>query len=153
MITTAVSALLDAAWPYLAMFASAFISATLLPFASEAVLVAGLKSGIASASGLLVAATAGNVGGSLLNWWMGLGIRHFEGRRWFPFKAEDIARAGDRFNRYGVWVLLLSWLPVVGDPLTLVAGVMRVPLWIFMLLVTVGKAARYLVVAYFASWI
>lgn len=140
--------LIDAVWPYAAMFVSAFVSATLLPFASEAVLVGELRSGLGSTAGLVTIATIGNVGGSTLNWWMGRAVHRFKGRRWFPFKADDIARATERFSRYGPWLLLLSWVPVIGDPLTLVAGILRVPLGVFLVLVTIGKAARYIVIAW-----
>ena len=141
------SALIEAIWPYGTMFASAFLSATVLPFASEAVLLAQLKGGYGSTVGLLATATVGNVGGSTLNWWMGRLLLRFQNRSWFPFKPDDIARASERFQRYGTWVLLFAWLPVIGDPLTLVAGVLRVPLVVFLVLVTIGKAARYVVIA------
>ncbi len=140
------SALLEAIWPYATMVTSAFLSATLLPFASEAVLLAQLKGGYGSTLGLLAAATVGNVGGSTLNWWMGRLLLRFQDRSWFPFKPDTIARAAERFKRFGTWVLLLSWVPVIGDPLTLVAGVLRVPLALFLVLVTIGKAARYAVI-------
>jgi membrane protein YqaA with SNARE-associated domain len=143
-------AVFDALWPYATMFVSAFVSATLLPFASEAVLLAQLKSGYGSALGLLAAATVGNVGGSTVNWWMGRLLLRFQDRGWFPFKPADIARASERFQRFGTGVLLLSWVPIIGDPLTLVAGVLRVPLAVFLVLVTVGKLGRYLVVAHFS---
>ncbi len=129
------------------MFGSAFLSATLLPFASEVVLAGQIKAGYGSIAGLLVAATVGNVGGSTLNWWMGRVLLRYQDRSWFPFKPDDIARATERFRTFGTWVLLLSWVPVVGDPLTLVAGVLRVPLARFLVLVTIGKAGRYAVVA------
>lgn len=140
--------LIDAAWPYAVMVVSAFVSATLLPLASEAVLAVELSRGHGSTVGLVSAATIGNVAGSTLNWWMGRAVHRFTGRRWFPFSADAIARATERFQRYGTWSLLLSWLPVIGDPLTLVAGILRVPFGIFLVLVTLGKAARYIVIAW-----
>jgi membrane protein YqaA with SNARE-associated domain len=143
-----VGALIDAVWPYAVMFVSAFVSATLLPFASEAVLVAELRGGLGSTAGLVTIATIGNVAGSTLNWWMGRAVHRFTGRRWFPFKANAIARATERFKRFGPWLLLLSWVPVIGDPLTLVAGILRVPLGVFFTLVTIGKAGRYIVIAW-----
>lgn len=146
-ICLAMLAPIEALWPYGAVFVSAFASATLLPMASEAVLFGAIKAGLASTAGLLAAATAGNVGGSALNWWMGRWLLRFQHRRWFPFSPAALERATAWFERRGVWVLLLSWLPVVGDPLTLVAGVLRVPLGLFLALVTIGKAARYAVIA------
>lgn len=141
---------LDWLWPYLLLAGAAFLAATLLPFSSEVALVAQMKSGLGSTAGLVTAASIGNVAGSTFNWWLGGALRRFEGRRWFPFKPADIARATERFNRYGTWVLLLAWVPVIGDPLTLVAGVLRVPLGVFLLFVTLGKVARYAAVAVLA---
>ncbi|MGY4532029.1 membrane protein YqaA with SNARE-associated domain [Pseudomonas sp. TE3786] len=132
---------------YLGLFASAFIAATLLPLQSEAVLVGLLLTGGYSTAALLLVATAGNVLGSLLNWGLGRAVERYRQRRWFPASAQQLQRAQQWYQRYGCWTLLLSWLPIVGDPLTLVAGVMREPLWRFLLLVSIAKAGRYLVLA------
>ena len=67
----------------------------------------------------------------------------FRNRAWFPVKDATNARAQAWFARYGVWSLLLSWVPIVGDPLTLVAGIMRVPIERFLVFVTLGKVLRY----------
>ena len=134
-------------WPLLAMLLTAFGAATLLPFSSEVALVAALKSGTANGPALVVAATLGNVGGACFNWWIGRNVRRFEGRRWFPFNATTITKASERFRRFGSWSLLFSWLPIVGDPLTFVAGVLRVPLVAFLPLVAIGKGGRYLALA------
>lgn len=134
---------MEAFLAYASMAGVAFLAASLLPFSSEVVLAAQIKAGFASTTGLLIAATLGNVAGSLFNWWLGRFARHYEGRRWFPFKPETIAAASARFQRFGTWSLLFSWLPIVGDPLTFVAGVLRVPVIPFLILVTIGKAARY----------
>lgn len=142
--------LIDQFWPYALITFWAFLAATILPLSSEVALLAQIKSGFGSVGWLVAAATVGNVGGSALNWWLGASVLRFQERWWFPFKAEVIAAATQRFNRYGVWVLLLSWLPVIGDPLTLIAGLLRVPLAIFLPLVAIGRAARYLVVAWVA---
>jgi membrane protein YqaA with SNARE-associated domain len=96
---------------------------------------------------LLVSATAGNTLGSLANWLLGYFIEHFRDRRWFPVKAEALARAELWYGKWGKWSLLLSWAPVIGDALTLAAGLMRVPLRTFLPLVLVAKGARYLVIA------
>lgn len=95
------------------------------------------------------AATAGNVLGALVNWWLGLYALHFQGRRWFPFKQKEIDRGHNLFMKYGLASLLLAWLPIVGDPITFVAGVCRVPVWIFLVLVTIGKGARYAALLWF----
>ena len=117
---------------YLGLFLSAFGAASLLPLQSEA---------------LLVVASVGNVLGSVLNAALGRGIERFHERRWFPVSAQRLEQAKLTYRRYGRWSLLLSWVPVIGDPLTLMAGVMREPWWSFLLLVTLAKTGRYLVLA------
>ena len=137
---------------YLLLFLSAFIAATFLPFYSEAwlyLLLQDASSPLSVALPVLVA-TEGNVLGACLNWWLGRSLLRFAGSRWFYFSAAQIARAQTGFQRYGLWTLLFSWLPVVGDPLTLIAGVLRVRFGVFVLLVTAGKLARYAVVAWLA---
>ena len=132
---------------YLGLFLAAFGAATLLPLQSEAVLVALLLSGKYALWSLLAVATLGNVLGSLVNWWLGRAIERFQDRRWFPVSPKHLEKARVHYQRYGHWSLLLSWLPVIGDPLTLVAGVMREPLGRFLLIVTLAKGARYGVLA------
>ena len=132
---------------YLGLFAAAFGAATLLPLQSEALLVGLIASDHYWLWGLLGVATLGNVLGSLVNWWLGHGLEWFQDRRWFPVSAKHMATARKHYERYGHWSLLLSWLPVIGDPLTLIAGVMREPLGRFLLIVTLAKGARYAVVA------
>lgn len=128
------------------LFIAAFGAATLLPLQSEAVL-AGLLILDRYPVWLLVAvATAGNVLGSVVNWLLGRSIERFRQRRWFPVSEAQLTRAQRAYHRYGRWSLLLSWVPVIGDPLTLVAGVMREPLRSFVAIVLVAKLGRYLVV-------
>lgn len=129
------------------LFLSAFGAATLLPLQSEAVLVALLSTGGHTPGVLVAVATLGNVLGSVVNWCLGLGLERYRTRRWFPVSPARLAQAQGFYRRYGQWSLLLSWMPVIGDPLTLVAGLMREPLWRFLLLVTVAKLGRYLVLA------
>ena len=132
---------------YLGLFFAAFGAATLLPLQSEAVLVGLLVSGHYGLWWLLGIATLGNVLGSLVNWWLGLWVEHIKGRRWFPVSDRQLEKARTHYQRWGHWTLLLSWVPIIGDPLTLVAGVMREPLWRFLLLVTLAKGLRYAVLA------
>ncbi len=132
---------------YISLFASALIAATILPMQSEAVLTVLLVAGEASVFWLLVVATVGNVLGSVINWVLGRFILRFQQRRWFPASPAQLARAQDWYARWGLWSLLASWVPVVGDPLTVVAGVMRVRLLPFLFLVTLAKGGRYLVLA------
>ncbi|MDB5995190.1 MAG: hypothetical protein JWP42_2326 [Pseudomonas sp.] len=133
---------------YIGLFFAAFGAATLLPLQSEALLVGLLLSDRYWLWALLAVATLGNVLGSLLNWWLGRGIERFRERRWFPVKPGHLEKARINYQRYGHWSLLLSWVPVIGDPLTLVAGVMREPLGRFLLIVTFAKGARYAVLAF-----
>lgn len=132
---------------YPALFLSALAAATLLPLQSEAVLVVLLLGGAHTTWVLLAVATFGNVLGSWINWLLGRSLEHYRQRRWFPVSEARLQQAQAWYARYGRWSLLLSWMPVIGDPLTLVAGVMREPLWRFLLIVTMAKAARYAVLA------
>ena len=131
---------------YLTLFLAAFAAATLLPVQSEAVLAGLLLSGKYSIAALIAVATAGNVLGSMVNWLLGRGIERFRDRRWFPVKPAQLDKAQRWYQRYGKWSLLLSWAPFIGDPITIAAGMLREPLWIFTLLVGVAKLCRYLVV-------
>ncbi|OYQ32931.1 hypothetical protein CHU95_17600 [Niveispirillum lacus] len=130
-----------------ALFALSLAAATLLPGGSEAALVALLIDGQHPAWALVLVATLGNVLGALINWGLGRGLRHLVGRRWFPVTAAQLARGEAIFTRYGAWTLLFSWVPVIGDPLTVAAGTLGLRLPIFLILVTLGKAARYAVLA------
>lgn len=135
---------------YLALFGSALLAATILPFSSEVFLYALLQGeeGWTVTTVLTIAvATFGNVLGACINWWLGKELLRFRHKRWFYFDDKQIARAQAWFQHYGVWTLLLSWVPVVGDPLTLIAGFLRVRFALFLLLVATGKLARYLIVA------
>jgi membrane protein YqaA with SNARE-associated domain len=131
---------------YSGLFFAAFVSATLFPGQSEAVLV-GLLVAKHSPLLLLVVASTGNILGSLLNWGIGRGVERFRDRHWFPLRPAALERAQRWYQRYGKWSLLLSWAPVVGDPLTIAAGVMREPLPMFLLLVAIAKIGRYVVLA------
>ena len=95
---------------------------------------------------LVALATVGNTLGAWINWALGRYFLSWRGRRWFPIKPERLDKATAWFGRYGVWSLLLAWLPVVGDPLTFAAGVLKVNVWKFLVLVAAGKGARYVVV-------
>ncbi|GLS29066.1 membrane protein YqaA, SNARE-associated domain [Mesorhizobium albiziae] len=132
---------------YAGLFAAAFAAATVLPAQSEAVLAALLVEGSLPAAALIAVASLGNVLGSVVNWLIGRGIEGFRDRSWFPASAAQLDRAAMWYRRYGKWSLLLSWVPIVGDPLTLVSGVLREPLWSFVAIVAIAKTARYLLVA------
>ena len=124
---------------YLGLLASSFLAATILPLSSEVVLVALATTGEYPAQALWLIATLGNTAGSLVNWWLGMFALHFADRRWFPVGAEEMEKASARFIKYGLPSLLFAWVPIIGDPLTVIAGVMRVPVLTFLLLVAAGK--------------
>ncbi len=132
---------------YTALFLAAFVAATLLPAQSEAVLVGLLLAGEQPALALVLVAGVGNVLGSLVNYALGRAALHFRGRRWFPAGPAALERASRWYGRYGRWSLLLSWAPFIGDPLTVAAGVLREPLWSFLLLVALAKFGRYAALA------
>ena len=134
-------------WPYLSLFGIAFLAATIFPAQSELGLAALLATGRFDPWLLILVATLGNVLGSVFNWLIGRFLHGYRSRRWFPVPAKALDRAERTYRRWGIWTLLLSWVPVIGDPLTLVAGLLKAPLRLFLPLVIIAKAARYLVVA------
>ena len=131
---------------YAGLFLAALAAATILPLQSEAVLV-GLLLADYPPWLLITVASVGNVLGSVINWLLGRGIERFRELPWFPTSGAGLARAQRWYRRYGKWSLLLSWAPVIGDPLTVIAGVLREPFPMFLLLVTIAKIGRYLVLA------
>lgn len=135
---------------YLGLLASAFAAATILPMQSEAVLVGLVAAEAQPVWALVAVASVGNVLGSVVNWILGRQVERFRGRRWFPTTDAALDRAKGWYSRYGRWSLLLSWAPIVGDPLTLVAGVLREPFWSFLAFVTIAKVGRYVALSAFA---
>lgn len=136
---------------YLLVFGSSLLAATIAPFYSEVVLAAVLTRQPDAALLLWALASIGNTLGSMVNWWLGKYLLHYRHKRWFPVNDKQLDRAQRWFQRFGVWSLLLAWAPVGGDALTFIAGIMRVPLALFTLLVFIGKALRYAVVLWFAD--
>lgn len=132
------------------LYLAAFTAATLIPAQSEAVLIALILNSVHPVWLLLVVATVGNVLGSAVNWALGRFVIRFADRRWFPVSRHQMDRATGWYVRWGHWSLLGAWLPVVGDPLTLAAGLMREPFWRFALIVTLAKGGRYLVLSWAA---
>jgi membrane protein YqaA with SNARE-associated domain len=137
---------------YLLLFGSAFLAATILPFYSEVLLYALLREG-GDPLILVLVATLGNTLGAVVNWVLGLYLLHFQDRRWFYFSRRQIESAQRWYQRYGFWSLLMAWLPIGGDALTLIGGIMKVRLWLFLLLVGTGKGLRYLSVVYITDWV
>ncbi len=136
------------------LFLAAFGAATILPLQSEVVLGALQASRMAPLWLLFIVASVGNTLGAVINYWLGLWIDRFEGRRWFPASPQQMARARAWYGKWGVWSLLLSWAPGA-DPLTVVAGIFRTPFWLFLGLVAIAKSGRYAAVIWLCkhvSW-
>ncbi len=129
------------------LFVAAFLAATIVPLPSEAGLAALLAGGAAPPALLVAVATAGNVLGAVVNFVLGRLLVRLRDRPWFPIDPARLDRATHWFRRWGVWTLLLAWVPIVGDPLTMAAGALGVRWWPFLALVTIGKGARYVAVA------
>ena len=133
---------------YLSLFAVSFLAATILPFSSELTLAGLIATSDYDNLLLLIAASFGNVLGSVVNWALGSYSRNLTTKKWFPFKETQIERSSKWFRKFGKWSLLFAWVPVLGDPLTLVAGILRVKFIDFIILVAIGKVSRYLIVFY-----
>ncbi|MFT5574759.1 MAG: membrane protein YqaA with SNARE-associated domain [Bermanella sp.] len=132
---------------YAGLFIAAFLAATILPLGSEVVLIALLISGL-PALPLVLVATAGNVLGSLTNYSLGYWASLDLIKRWLKLSESEFLRAKQRFTRYGQLSLLFAWIPIIGDPLTLIAGILRIKLRWFILLMGTGKLLRYVVVTF-----
>ena len=132
---------------YLTLFTTALLAATVLPAQSELVLVGLLLAGGQPPGLLILVATTGNVLGAAANWALGRALDRLHDRPWFPVKPSTLERAQRFYHRYGRWSLLLSWMPIIGDPLTVIAGVLREPFHSVLAIVTLAKLGRYLVLA------
>ena len=136
---------------YLSLFTISFLAATILPFSSELTLAGLIATSSYNNLSLLIVASLGNVLGSVVNWILGFYSRNLSSKRWFPFNDEQIEKSSKWFNKFGRWSLLFAWVPIIGDPLTLAAGLLRVRFIEFLILVTIGKVSRYLVIFYLLS--
>jgi membrane protein YqaA with SNARE-associated domain len=125
------------------LFLWSFLASTLVPISSEVALSTARAMDAAPPLILFAIATSGNVCGAVINWLLGLLCLRFQHKCWFPVTPAQLQKAQDRFARWGGWILLFSWIPVVGDPLTFAAGALRYPLARFLIVVSIGKAARY----------
>ena len=130
-----------------------FLAATILPFSSEVVLTTMYLSNSFEPYFLLIFASIGNIMGSITNWYLGKKITLFQNRKWFPVSPDQLERSRKYFQKYGLWSLLLAWVPIIGDPLTLLAGVLKVRFSIFLLLVSISKISRYVFILYLASFV
>jgi len=135
---------------YLGLFLSSFLAATILPLSSEVVLSALLLSDLPPVA-LVAIATTGNVLGSFTNYVLGYWVSLEVIKKWLKISEEQFFQAEQRFVKYGLFSLCFAWVPIIGDPLTLIAGVLRIRLLWFIILVTAGKLMRYVVVAHLVT--
>jgi membrane protein YqaA with SNARE-associated domain len=136
---------------YLSLFTISFLAATILPFSSELTLAGLIATSNYDNLLLLIVASFGNTLGSVVNWALGFYSRNLTTKKWFPFKETQIERSSKWFSKFGKFSLLFAWVPIIGDPLTLVAGLLRVRFLDFLILVMIGKISRYLVIFYLLS--
>ena len=126
--------------------------ATIIPFGSEAYFITLLSLEKYNHFILFVVASVGNVLGSLFNWICGFYINFFIKKSWFPINNKIIDRGNKLFTKYGKWSLLISWFPLIGDPITFAAGTLRYPIIPFLVLVSIGKVGRYLIIYLSIIW-
>ena len=138
---------------YFQLLIISFLAATILPFSSEVVLTTMYLSNSFETYFLLIFASTGNILGSMTNWYLGKKISIFQNRKWFPVSPAQLNRSQKYFQKYGLWSLLLAWVPVIGDPLTLLAGVLKVRFSVFFILVSISKISRYVFILYLASFV
>ena len=136
---------------YLSLFIISFLAATILPFSSELTLAGLIATSNYDNLLLLIFASFGNVLGSAVNWVLGFYSRNLITKKWFPFKDKQIENSSKWFDKFGKWLLLFAWVPIIGDPLTLAAGLLRIKFKEFLILVTIGKVSRYVVIFYLLS--
>ncbi len=132
---------------YVGLFLASFLAATILPFSSEVVLVFLLLKSVNPII-LISVATFGNVLGSFVNYLIGIMGNSFVITKISKTSENDFLKAKQRFKKYGVFSLFFAWVPIIGDPLTVVAGVLKINILLFFVLVTSGKLIRYIIVAY-----
>ena len=138
---------------YLTLFISAFAAATSLPAQSEALLAYQVSISPDAVVQLIAVATLGNVLGATFNWCLGRLTENLRAKKWFPVNEKQLRKPEQLYGRYGRYSLLLSWVPIIGDPITIVAGILREPLLSFVLLVTIAKCARYVFVVGLAAFL
>jgi membrane protein YqaA with SNARE-associated domain len=142
--------------PYVGLFFTSVVAGTVLPFlpgSSEMAMAGLLATEIGRPALIIAAAIVGTILGASANYIVGRHIARFSGRRWFPLSPGGLAKASKWFRRYGVWVLLMCWIPTAGDAMTVVAGLLKADLRLFLVLTAAGKAFGHLVVASGVTWI
>ena len=135
---------------YITLFSTSFISSTLLPGHSELILTAFIYSNKFPVLTLVLVASLGNILGSVLNWYLGFYFVKFKQKKWFPISHSQLEKSSLWFTNYGKWTLFLSWVPFIGDPLTVVAGILRIPIITFLIIVSISKILRYVFISFIA---
>ena len=128
------------------LFISAFGAATLLPLQSEAVLIGLLLQNTHTVWVLIAVASLGNILGSCVNWYLGVQVEKYKHKKWFPVSEQNMQKAQKTYQKYGYWSLLLSWVPMIGDPITLISGLLKENFARFLLIVSIAKIGRYIFV-------
>mgnify|MGYP006079191533 FL=1 len=128
---------------YLSLLLISFLAATILPVSSELALATLINTNDHNSFVLIGIASLGNILGSIFNWLLGFYLFKFIDKKWFPFKENQINAASRRFRKLGVYSLMFAWVPIIGDPLTFIAGILKVNFLLFLVLVTIGKISRY----------
>lgn len=134
---------------YSGLFLASFLASTILPFGSEGILVYLVSQGFNLPAVVLVA-SVGNFLGACTSYYIGLKGRSFA-ERYLGIESKEIEKSEKYFSKYGSYVLLFTWLPLIGDAFTVVSGLLRLKFWLFSVLVFTGKFLRYLAVAYLAA--
>ena len=132
---------------YLSLFTISFLAATILPFSSELMLASMLSMENNNRILLIIISSLGNILGSVFNWVLGFYFMKLQNKKWFPFNKKQISKSSLWFEKYGKWSLLFAWVPIIGDPLTFVAGTMKINFFIFLILVGIGKISRYFIIS------
>ena len=132
---------------YLSLFIISFLAATILPLSSELMLASILSIENYNRTLLIVFSSLGNILGSVFNWVLGFYFIKLQNKKWFPFNEKQISKSSLWFEKFGKWSLLFAWVPIIGDPLTFVAGTMKTKFFIFLILVGIGKISRYLFIS------
>tara|TARA_B100000780_G_C21074519_1_gene432522 strand:- start:126 stop:545 length:420 start_codon:yes stop_codon:yes gene_type:complete len=129
---------------YISLFLISFLAATIFPLSSELTLAGLMSTSNYNSFTLISTASLGNILGSVFNWLLGFYLIKYINNKNSLFTKNQINAASKRFSKFGVWSLLFAWVPVIGDPLTFIAGILKVNFLLFLVLVAVGKISRYL---------
>ena len=137
---------------YFSLFIFCLSLGTFFPFASESYLASLLISEKYNVILLLVFASLGNILGSVISWLFGYFMNYFIQKPWFPLNKYLFQKASNIFKKYGKWSLLLSWVPIIGDPIAFAAGALRYNFILFIIFISIGKFGRYFLIILFADY-